>query len=431
VRIALLSNASYVPPRGGATRSNLAWLEALAKEGHQTWIVCSAAEQRSEAEKTRYQTELREQNLNQPLPIAEHVAASSRHGVSILAINDLILRAPIAEAKLREFEADWVLVSSEDLSHQLLRIADRAAPGKLIYVAHTPQFFPFGNESWHRDPEATKIVSKSAGIIAISRFVASHIESELDRTAEIIHPPVYEPTKSAERRVGHFDGGVGIINASIVKGWPIFLQLAELFPHLKFLALPGWATTTENLSQAERYPNVEIVKPVGRISEFFANLNTLLVPSLWMEGFGLVAMEAMAHGVTVVASDWGGLRNAKGDVPYLIAVDPIKKYRAEFDERHLPQPEVPAQNVEPWVAALQKLTTDADHWQKVRDQGEQYSQKFVSSLNSADLETYLLQLSPVARARNTAAPQNASIDSLTPAQKLLLLKRLQQKKQPS
>jgi hypothetical protein len=30
MRILLTANASYVPPRGGATRSNLAWLERLA-----------------------------------------------------------------------------------------------------------------------------------------------------------------------------------------------------------------------------------------------------------------------------------------------------------------------------------------------------------------------------------------------------------------
>jgi len=34
MRILLTSNASYVPPRGGATRSNLLWLEHMAAAGH-------------------------------------------------------------------------------------------------------------------------------------------------------------------------------------------------------------------------------------------------------------------------------------------------------------------------------------------------------------------------------------------------------------
>jgi hypothetical protein len=43
MRILLTANASYVPPRGGATRSNLIWLDALAHAGHQCRIVSGAA----------------------------------------------------------------------------------------------------------------------------------------------------------------------------------------------------------------------------------------------------------------------------------------------------------------------------------------------------------------------------------------------------
>ncbi|MEN6608057.1 MAG: hypothetical protein ABFD60_12505, partial [Bryobacteraceae bacterium] len=41
MRILLTANASYVPPRGGATRSNLVWLDGLAKAGHACQIVAS------------------------------------------------------------------------------------------------------------------------------------------------------------------------------------------------------------------------------------------------------------------------------------------------------------------------------------------------------------------------------------------------------
>ena len=34
MRILLAANASYVPPRGGATRSNLSWMDRLAEAGH-------------------------------------------------------------------------------------------------------------------------------------------------------------------------------------------------------------------------------------------------------------------------------------------------------------------------------------------------------------------------------------------------------------
>ena len=42
MRILLTANASYVPPRGGATRSNLLWLEHMAAHGHECRVVASA-----------------------------------------------------------------------------------------------------------------------------------------------------------------------------------------------------------------------------------------------------------------------------------------------------------------------------------------------------------------------------------------------------
>ena len=41
MRILLAANASYVPPRGGATRSNLVWLDHLAAAGHECRIVAA------------------------------------------------------------------------------------------------------------------------------------------------------------------------------------------------------------------------------------------------------------------------------------------------------------------------------------------------------------------------------------------------------
>ena len=42
MRVLLAASASYVPPRGGATRSNLVWLDHLAAAGHECRIVAGA-----------------------------------------------------------------------------------------------------------------------------------------------------------------------------------------------------------------------------------------------------------------------------------------------------------------------------------------------------------------------------------------------------
>src|SRR5450432_2208244 len=51
MRILLVSNAAYFPPRGGSTRSNLIWLRHLAGNGHACRVVCAAAEPNTGAER--------------------------------------------------------------------------------------------------------------------------------------------------------------------------------------------------------------------------------------------------------------------------------------------------------------------------------------------------------------------------------------------
>ena len=43
MKILLTANASYIPPRGGSTRSNHAWLKFLAARGHSCLVVAPAA----------------------------------------------------------------------------------------------------------------------------------------------------------------------------------------------------------------------------------------------------------------------------------------------------------------------------------------------------------------------------------------------------
>ena len=42
MKVLLTSNASYAPPRGGSTRSNLMWLRHLAAQGHACRVVSAA-----------------------------------------------------------------------------------------------------------------------------------------------------------------------------------------------------------------------------------------------------------------------------------------------------------------------------------------------------------------------------------------------------
>src|SRR6478609_7558933 len=98
MRVLLTANASYAPARGGSTRSNLVWLAHLARRGHSCRVVCP----------TDGDTPERTEVVD---------------GIEIVTVRDLSRRTDILQDQIVQFNPDWVLVSSEDVAHTLLRAA--------------------------------------------------------------------------------------------------------------------------------------------------------------------------------------------------------------------------------------------------------------------------------------------------------------------
>ncbi|MGC4054990.1 MAG: glycosyltransferase [Paludibaculum sp.] len=207
MRILLTSNASYDPPRGGSTRSNLAWLRHLASQGHECVVVSPTVDGRADR-------------------------TTVVDGITIHGVRDLSFRVPVLATHIQTLQPDWVLVSSEDVSHVLLREAGTVAPGRIVYLAHTPQFYPFGPESWNRDATGAEIVRNAVSIVAIGHHMAGYIQQHLGREAVVIHPPLYG--QPPYRQFGRFGSGyVLMINPCAVKGIGIFLDLAARFPEIE------------------------------------------------------------------------------------------------------------------------------------------------------------------------------------------------------
>ncbi len=187
--------------------------------------------------------------------------------------------------------------------------------------------------------------------------------------------------------------------------------------------MPGWGTTSDDRRALERLPNVRILPNARNIDDVLARTRVLLMPSLWYEGFGLIVMESMLRGIPVVASDSGGLVEAKHGTGYVIPVKTIERYEPVFDEHAMPRPVVRENDPAPWVAALRELLTDRAAYQRESARLAHRRLRFVETLDAADLERYLPSLEapprrarPAPRHHRIALPRKASPPAGAPAQ---------------
>ena len=388
---------------------------------------CRGAESVTPEQQARLREELQEQQLDVSIALKasqEKISRGMFEEIEVISVHDLLRHAHVLTEQIREFQPDFVLVSSEDLSHTLLREAAQSASARLVYLAHTPQWFPFGPASWNRDERSTGIVKDAAAIIVISHAMADYVQLHLGRNAFVAHPPIYGDGPWPQ--LGNFESGyIAMVNPCSVKGISLFLALADIFSGSAVCRVPGWGTTRQDIEHLKQRPNVTLLPRVKQIETFLARTKLLLMPSLWLEGFGLIAMEAMLRGVPVIASDSGGLREAKGETRFVIPVEPIERYEAVFDDRNMPKAVIPAQNTEPWVQAIAQVTNSRDAYVEEVNREQSAARQFVSRIDPLALHHVLASL-PSHPTSGTASPKKEAAD-LSDAKRALLLKRLRER----
>jgi glycosyltransferase involved in cell wall biosynthesis len=426
LRILLTSNASYLPPRGGSTRSNLQFLRALADRGHQCRVISNAPEAATPEQQKRLRDELSEQQFDPSLSVRlarDPIVRAQLHQIEVVSVRDLPRNSQALNDQVAEWIPDWLLVSSEDLSHTLLRQSAKAAPGRIVYLAHTPQWFPFGPSAWNIDKEGTAVVRNAAAIVVISEAMSAYVEKHLGRKPVLAHPPLYGSPPWPV--LGRFDGCIGMINPCAVKGIATFLALADHLPDRKFAALPGWGTTRQDLENLKRRKNISVLPRVREIGQFLDRLSVLLMPSVWLEGFGLIVMEAMLRGIPVISSDSGGLREAKAGTRFIIPVRTIEKFEPIYDDRNMPRPVLPPQSIEPWVIAIHELTKSREVYEQEVRREREAAMRFVGSIDRFALEHVLTSL-PVPPTLPSGKIKPI-LSQLSEAKRELLLKRLRER----
>ena len=364
MRILLLQSSSYIPSLGGANKANRLLLEQLAARGHECRAIGTAGTAGGDG------------------------ATAFRHaGVEVEAVLDGTRLRAYAARRLRELAPDRVLVSSEDPGQVLLEEAVEASP-HVVYLAHTTLHLSFGPDGFLQSPGRTALLRRAAGIVAVSGYVRDYIRRWAGLGSTLLRFPVYG--KGPFPAPGDFDRGfVTLINPCAVKGISIFLELARRLPDVAFAAVPTWGTTAGDREALEALPNVRILPPAADVDEIFARTRVLLAPSLWGEAFGQVAVEAMLRGIPVLASDAGGLPEAKLGVDYVLPVRPIRSYEERFDERKIPVAVVPEQDAGPWEETLRRVLGDRSLYARLSWESRRAAHGFVAGLGTAPFEEYL------------------------------------------
>lgn len=155
------------------------------------------------------------------------------------------------------------------------------------------------------------------GFIPISNYVREiHLERGYfsNATVDVIYnsvssaPPWYSRKRRSRNKL--VLGFLGRLDSS--KGLDLVVKSARANPHHEWIvAGEGRASYYQSLL----HESPGNVKYIGKVSpaELFSQVDFLVAPSEWAEPLGRVAIEAFVHGVPVIASRIGGLKDLVED----------------------------------------------------------------------------------------------------------------------
>ncbi len=421
MRILLAHNSTYFPSLGGGDKSNRLLMEALADRGHQVRVF-TRTDRLDESSHEHFVEELAKRSQPyDPLPNGE--VRMNLGGVDVRTLTrSPNLRASF-QAHIDEFRPDIIVTSTDDPGQLLFDLAVKAPHARVVYLVRATIAVPFGPDSSAVSEKKTETLRRADGVVGVSHYVAGYVRQWAGIDA--VHVPISLLEPVAEYPdLGHFDNRfIAMVNPCAVKGISIFTALAERMPHLEFAAIPSWGTLPEEIDAMRRLPNITLMAHMDNIDGLLKHTRVMLVPSVWAEARSRIVLEAMSRGIPVLASDVGGLHEAKLGVPYLLPVNPIRHYKQTVDAGMVPIAEVPPQDVRPWAEVLERLTSDRGHWEEIAGQSRRAALDYAHDLNVLPFERVLLHL--LEQPKKGPAP--AAAPALSGDKRRLLALKLKQK----
>src|SRR5262249_15370072 len=290
-------------------------------------------------------------------------------------IFDRAVRSEFLAEQLSRFQPDVVLVSASPATY-LLESALRAAPGRVVYLAHGHHDLPFGPSAQDIDLEKSRLLRCTRAVVAVSRYEQIYLREHGGVESILLHFPAYGDGPFPA--MGCFDrGSVTLMKGSISKGVDLFLQLAREFPDQEF-NLIRWSLGATTETKIGQLANVHLVDPADDVDEIYRGTKITLMPSMVVETFGLVAVESMLRGIPVLASDLGGLPEAKLGVDWVLPIQPAAFRNGDYVSAE--------QDIAPWRDALSLMLSDRIAYERCSAESRAAADHFVAPLSARPFE---------------------------------------------
>jgi glycosyltransferase involved in cell wall biosynthesis len=251
-------------------------------------------------------------------------------------------------------------------------------------------------------------------VIAPSRFAAEHYRRTLGLRCIVLPNMVDLGQVRGPRPEPRF---VAFVNPCADKGLFAFARIADELgrrrPDIPLLVVEGRGTAADLATcglDLERHGNVRVMPRTPDPRQFWGITHVALVPSVVAETQSLVAVEAMANGIPVVASDRGALPETLGAAGVRLTL-PEHLTPAS---RHLPT----AEEVAPWVEAIIRLWDDAALYAEQRRLGAAEARRFLPETLAPHYVRFFNELRPrpaCGATRTTGPPAGQGGHARTPA----------------